>query len=555
MANKTESFLKAMETLASEKKITSEEIAEVLKESIAKAYTKDDPDFRIEVDVDLKRGELSIFHLLKVVLEETDDFDDIHEIILADALKTKADVKIGDDIKSELKFSDAKPDLARYILQIFKQRIAELSNKKIVEEWSPRLGEVIFAEYEKQEEKGGGIVDLGTTKGFLDRKGVVKGEVLQPGKKYWFAIKAVTQQSHGWPVILSRTDGAILKHMLETNIPEIADGTIEIKNIARMSGQKSKVAVISHNKDFDPIGAIIGKEGEKIKQISKELHNELIDILIWNENPQQIVVNAIAPVNVLGINIVEDSEKDRSMEVIVGDDFLPNVIGRAGINVKLLARLTGWNIDIKSETQALEDNIEYARNDLIAEGFNNFARRTKFIKRDDSGSRFGSRTRISDKLSAKPVSYTTKEDDDNLIEVDMDVPEPVSKQYDVYEPSKVNEGATLVDLSEDFGLQDQTESEPTAQKPVEPEIAETPTVNPNSITTLISEIDMKAEPKRAMKEVKTQTSDKKKKDKDNKSKKSQRKSLDDFALLDLDALPSTDEASNDDQGQDSKTKE
>lgn len=543
MINQTEIkpavFLKALESLAVEKQITSSEIATVLKESIIKAYTKDDPDYRLEVNIDLTSGNIALFHLLKVVQQETEDFDDIHEILWEDAMKMQANAKLDDYVKKEIPFTSISKNTVRYILQIFKQRVTELSNKKIIEEWAPKVGQVIFAEYEKQEERGGGIVNLVTTKGFLDRHNTLKGEVLKPGEKYWFAIKNVAHQSHGWPIILSRSDGAILKHMLAENIPEIADGTIEIKNITRMAGQKSKVAVISNNPEFDPIGAIVGKQGEKIKMISKVLYGEIIDILVWSEDPRQIVVNAIAPVRVLGINIVEDSEREKSMEVIVDDDYLPNVIGRAGINVKLIARLTGWNVDIKSVSQANEEGIEYARIDLIAQGQINSLHRSRITRRKEGRTALtNSQRQAFPTRSTKAISYTTKVANVDEIEVDLDLPPPPKKRYEeVYQPSVEPEvlPKSMPPVNIDHDLQDNNNidvHQATVQDSHEQNEAKA-----NSITTLIAEIDIANEPKRAMKEVKTQvTKDKKKKDKDAKPKKSQRKSLDDFALLDFDNL-------------------
>lgn len=543
MINQTEIkpavFLKALESLAVEKQITSSEIATVLKESIIKAYTKDDPDYRLEVNIDLTSGNIALFHLLKVVQQETEDFDDIHEILLEDAMKMPANAKFDDYVKKEIAFTSISKNTVRYILQIFKQRVTELSNKKIIEEWAPKVGQVIFAEYEKQEERGGGIVDLVTTKGLLDRHNTLKGEVLKPGEKYWFAIKSVAHQSHGWPIILSRTDGAILKHMLVENIPEIADGTIEIKNITRMAGQKSKVAVISNNPEFDPIGAIVGKQGEKIKMISKVLYGEIIDILVWSEDPRQIVVNAIAPVRVLGINIVEDSEREKSMEVIVDDDYLPNVIGRAGINVKLIARLTGWNIDIKSVSQANEEGIEYARIDLIAQGQINSLHRSRITRKKEGRiASVNSQRQAFPTRSTKAISYTTKVANVDEIEVDLDLPPPPKKRYEeVYQPSVEPEvfskSIPPVNIGDDLQVNNNVDVNQTVIQ----DSHEQTEAKANSITTLIAEIDIANEPKRAMKEVKTQaTKDKKKKDKDAKPKKSQRKSLDDFALLDFDNL-------------------
>lgn len=545
-------FIAAINELVAKKNLAAKDITEILAESIKKALMKEDPLIKIDVDIDLEKGTLSIYHLLKIVKDDNDDFDDINEIILSDAIKTNPKATVDEYYRKEISLLDRSgisKSMVQYILQLFKQRLAELSNKTIAQEWSPRIGEVIFAEVEKNDEHNGSyIINLETTSGYLQRSETIKGEVLHPGKKYWFVIKNVKEQSRGWPILLSRSDGDLLKHLLKTNIPEVQDGTIEVKAIARLAGQKSKVAVISHKQGFDPVGAIIGQGGEKIKNISSQIRNEMIDVLIWNQDPKQIVVNAIAPVEVAGINIVEDSEREKSMEVIVEDQYLPNVIGRAGINVKLLAQLTGWNIDIKSISQAKEEQISYEPLNLTPEGITNTNRRPRFTKRQQQNN-IGNNSDQRN-WSRPSVSFTTKIADANEIVVDLEVPNKSKenkqdKKHDLENNSNhksFDADSNLsftepVDLNPDHLTGTDLNSEISSSDHNSAESSEAVNQYQNSqkeMNELIDNIDLASAPKRAVKELKLQSSDSnKKKDKDNKNKKkSQRKVLSDFALLD-----------------------
>lgn len=542
-------FIAAINELAAKKKLAAKDITEILSESIKKALMKEDPLIKIDVDINLEKGALNIFHLLKIVKDDSDDFDDINEIFLSDAIKTNPKATVDDYYRKEISLLDRNgisKSMVQYILQLFKQRLAELSNKTIAQEWSPRIGEVIFAEVEKNDEHNGSyIINLETTSGYLQRSETIKGEVLHPGKKYWFVIKNVKEQSRGWPILLSRSDGGLLNHLLKTNIPEVQDGTIEVKAIARLAGLKSKVAVISHKQGFDPVGAIIGQGGEKIKSISSQIRNEMIDVLIWNEDPKQIVVNAIAPVEVVGINIVEDSEREKSMEVIVEDQYLPNVIGRAGINVKLLAQLTGWNIDIKSISQAKEEQISYEPLKLSPEGITNNNRRSRFTKRQQQSNISNNSDQRN--WSRPSVSFTTKIADANEIVVDLEVPnKPKENKQHEKRDVENNLNTKTVDVDNNSSFTDQVDLtanplnetdlnlENQSNETVPTEIVNQYQSSQKEMNELIDNIDLAAAPKRAVKELKLQSSDSnKKKDKDNKSKKkSQRKVLSDFALLD-----------------------
>lgn len=554
MANSTSfqsQFLEAIAELGATKNLTSDQIVEILSSSIKKALAKEDPDIRVEVTVDLNTGLLKIDRLLKIVPEETDDFDDINEITLAEAQKTMPEAKIGDDFLKEISLinkNDISKQMVQYILQLFKQKIAELTNKSVVAEWLPRVGHAIYAEVEKRDDRHGSyIINLESTSGYLQKSETISGETLLPGKKYWFVIKAAKEQSRGWPIILSRSDEGLLRHLLISNIPELEDGTIEIKAIARAAGQKSKVAVISHKPDFDPVGAIVGRSGDKIKFVSSQIRNELIDVLIWSDDYKQLVVNAIHPVPVLGINIVEESEREKSMEVFVDDQYLPTVIGRGGINIKLLAKLIGWSIDVKSVSQASEEDIVITPINYKPQGNAQALERTKsriynnsnrpnFASGRSSANNSNSNTKSESNLSPIDVmSFSTKTTD--LDEITVDIEPEIEEE--IQEPEVDNYESTLnkVELDNFVESNHELSIEQTSVDSHEasPEIA-SKSNGPSDkeiMTNLINNIDLSEAPKRQVKELKVQQADHKKKESKSK-KKNQRKIIDDFSLLDSD---------------------
>lgn len=298
-ANQNAAVLAALRDVASVKGLTAEQIVSALSDAIVKALTKDDPDMRVEVVVDPVSGSTSIVKLLKIVASsDGEDFDDINEISLADAQKTMPDAKEGEDYPRIIRISDMGDESVRHVVQLFKQRVTELGNALVASKWGPHIGEVVYAEVEPLREPriGGGAyrgdysVNLTDERdgsdpaagdhGYLRRSETIPGEKLESGQKYYFVIKDVKEQSRGWPVILSRTDERLLMYFLTENVTEIADGAIEVRKIVRAPGVKAKVAVTSRRVDIDPVRAVLGPRGDRVKAVSSQLHGELIDVLV-----------------------------------------------------------------------------------------------------------------------------------------------------------------------------------------------------------------------------------------------------------------------------------
>lgn len=355
----SKAFWENLEKVAQEKETSKENIINILKTALEKSYLKENPDVDIETEVNQDKETIKLFEKRIVVDKSEDEIDDDKEINLADAQELKKSYKLGDIVKTEVEIAQFERRLAFHFGQILNHNLNEISNSKIYEEWKDKVGYIIRAEVEKNERFV--EVNLGTTKGILLKQDQIPGEYLNPGEKYLFVIKEVKQQTKGWPIILSRSDERLLKYLLKNEISEIANGTIEIKKIARIVGYKTKVAIVSKTYGVDAIGTAVGPKGERIKRISEMLNNERIDMILYDEDPKQFLVNACHPEKILGIEISDDEDKPGSkiITIICKEDNLYKLIGKNGVNVRLLSKLTGWSIDVVSDEFAKESKIKY----------------------------------------------------------------------------------------------------------------------------------------------------------------------------------------------------
>lgn len=358
---KIKSFLENLDKLAKEKDTSKENIVNILKIALEKSYLKENPDLDIEVVVDLEKESIKLFEKRIVVDKSEDEIDDDKEINIADAHELKKSYKLGDIVATEVNIDKFERRIASYFAQILTHNLNDISNSKVYEEWKDKVGNIIRAEVEKVDNRSV-EVNLGSTKGVVLKSEQIPGEELQPGQSYLFLIKEVKQQqTKGWPIILSRTDEGLLRFLLKSEISEIADGSIEIKRISRIVGYKTKVAITSRIQGIDAIGTAVGPKGERIKKISQMLNNERIDVILYDEDPKQFLVNACHPEKIVGVEITDDEDVPGSkiVTIVCPDDSLVKLIGKNGINVKLLSKLTGWSIDVISEKFAIEDKIEY----------------------------------------------------------------------------------------------------------------------------------------------------------------------------------------------------
>ena len=350
-----------LEKIAQEKGVSKEKVVEILKTSFEKAYLKENPDIVFEAVLDPEKETLKLFEKRIVVDKNENDIDDDKEIHINEAIKEKPSIKLGDEFIKEIDIRLFERRVAGHVSQVLNQNINEISSKKVYEEWKDKEGFIIKAEVEKTDERLT-LVNLGDTKGVVLKADQIPNEELIAGQTYLFLIKKVEQQSSkGWQIILSRTDERLLKFILTNEVSEIKSGEIQIKKMVRMVGYKTKVALVSTVPGVDPISIVVGPRGERIKTISQQLNNEKIDVILYDENPKQFLVNACYPEKIIGLEISDDDENPESkiITIVADESSLSKLIGKGGINIKLLNKLTGWQIDIISKEIADEDDVKY----------------------------------------------------------------------------------------------------------------------------------------------------------------------------------------------------
>ncbi len=356
-------FITEIARVAKEKGVDRRKILEALAESIRatlkKRYGYSEED--IEVEVNEESGDIDIGVYKEVVEEVTDP---ARQISLEEARRLfgeDEEIEIGDELLIPISLEDFSRVAIQTLKQIFSQKLREAEVEAIMSEFKDRKGELVTGYVRRVEKrrgrKGGNIiVNLGKVEaeGILPESEQIPKEVYQPGDKIKVLLKEIdTNPRTGAPkLILSRSDPNFLKELFKLEVPEVYEGVVEIKSVARDVGVRAKVAVKSNDPDVDPVGACVGVRGARIQNIVQELSGEKIDIVLWSEDPAQFVENALAPAEIIQVIIDEASH---SIEVVVPDDQLSLAIGSKGRNVKLASELTGWNIDIKSESEYLEN--------------------------------------------------------------------------------------------------------------------------------------------------------------------------------------------------------
>ncbi|MDR2369429.1 MAG: transcription termination factor NusA [Mycoplasmataceae bacterium] len=358
--------INALTLIADENNIPRDTVAEALKDAIIKSYTKEYPETIVEVDIDIDNKRLSIHQLFKVV-EPNDELNDYAEITITEAQKVDPKLQVGDFYKKVIPLQElSKLSLGMHLAQMFKHNVTNQSNKQVFTQWKPRIGEVVYAEVEKVDAKSGvATVNLESTFGFVGRQETIPGEILIPGQKYNFYIKDVKEQTKGWPIILSRADSGLVKYLLTLNIPEIQEKIIEIKDIARVAGFKTKLSVMSHQVSVEPAGTIIGPRGSRIKNIQEQIHNEHIEVIEYVDDFKQYIVNVCSPAEILGFAIKEPTtpEERREITLVARSDKLALLIGKRGTNVRLISEMLKANIEINTVEEAHEANLQYQRVD------------------------------------------------------------------------------------------------------------------------------------------------------------------------------------------------
>ena len=360
-----EQLISAIKLIADEKKIPRDAVTDALKEAITKAYVKEYPEELIGVNINIDDAVLDVYREYTVV-EDSNELNDYCEISLEDAkayyenIKQPQEVKIGDILRQPLQLSSLPKKIVDHIMQIFKQSITVQANNEIYNEWKDRVGEIIYAEVEKDDH--GIFVNLENGQyGFMSSREGIPGEKLFPGKKYNFLVKEVKQQSAGWPIILSRADERLVKHLLTLEVPEIQENIIEVVDIARAPGFKSKIALISHQPGVEPCGSVIGARGVRIQAVSNAINGERIEVIEYSDNFESYLVDICSPATIKGYKIVaqETDELKKQLVIVTPADQLALLIGKKGQNIQLVAKLLKADVDVKTAEEAAHEDFQY----------------------------------------------------------------------------------------------------------------------------------------------------------------------------------------------------
>jgi transcription termination/antitermination protein NusA len=342
-------FMDALNLLAAERNLDKEQLLDSIQEALEQAFERNVmPGKQIEVDVDSETGELEVLVIRRVV-ETVEDED--KEIALTEALELDDEVEVG----MEMEFP-VDPDAFTRIAvqttkQVITQKLREKEREHVFEEYKDRAGDVMTGVVARTDNKRNVFVDLGRGEAIMPPREQIQGERYMVGMRLKVYLAKVELSTRGPSILVSRAAPELLAYLMRQEIPEVADGTVEIKAVAREAGQRSKVAVTSTNPNVDPIGACIGHRGSRIQSVTAELQRERVDIIMWDPNPREFIRNALSPAKVGSIELDQDAGEAR---VMVGSDQLSLAIGKGGQNVRLAAKLTGFRIDLMA-SEAISD--------------------------------------------------------------------------------------------------------------------------------------------------------------------------------------------------------
>ena len=354
---KNNELLEALNILEQEKNISKETLLEAIENSLITAcknhFGKSE---NVKVNIDPETCEYHVFQEKKVV-EKVED--PVEEISLVNAKMIDSKYELDDIVNVEVKSKEFGRIATQNAKNVILQKIREEERKVLFDEYYSKEKDIVTGIVQRYVGKNVSI-NLGKVDAILTENEQVKGEVFQPTERIKVYILEVKSTSKGPRVLVSRTHPELVKRLFESEVAEVKDGTVEIKAIAREAGSRTKIAVWSNDPDVDPVGACVGMNGARVNAIVNELRGEKIDIITWNENPAMLIENALSPAKV--ISVIADAE-EKAAKVVVPDYQLSLAIGKEGQNARLAAKLTGFKIDIKSESQAKAENIQYEFND------------------------------------------------------------------------------------------------------------------------------------------------------------------------------------------------
>ncbi|MEQ6918051.1 transcription termination factor NusA [Halomonas aquatica] len=343
-------ILAVVDTISNEKGVSRKVIFEAVEAALASASRKrfDDVEASVRVHIDRNTGDYETFRRWEVV--EDDDFDGPDaQIKLSFAERRDPPLGLGDVVEERIENAAFGRIAAQTAKQVIVQKVREAERAEVVRQYSEREGELV-AGIVKKTTRDGLIIDLGeNAEAFLPRSEMIPGERYRMNERVRALLVKVDPEARGAQLILSRTCPELIIELFSIEVPEIAEELIEIKGAARDPGSRAKIAVKTNDRRIDPVGACVGMRGSRVQAVSSELQNERVDIVLWDDNPAQLVINAMAPADVASILVDEESH---AMDVAVAEDNLAQAIGRSGQNVRLASELTGWRLNVMTEDEA-----------------------------------------------------------------------------------------------------------------------------------------------------------------------------------------------------------
>src|SRR6056297_47408 len=359
-------LLKALDDIEKDKGIAKDVLLEAIEAALLSAYKKDfGSKENVSVEVNEETGQVMVFSRKKVVEEIKNDN---YEILLENAKKIDSEVELEEYVDVEITPDNFGRIAAQTAKQVVMQRIREAERDVLYEDYKRKEGEIITGTIQRFH-KDNVLIDMGKTEALLPVSEEIPTEQYKVGFRLKLYVVEVSSTTKGPRILVSRTHPALLKRLFEVEVPEIFDGIVEIRSVAREAGFRSKVAVFSYDSKVDPVGACVGPQGRRVKSVVEQLDGEKIDIVKYSDNPEDFVSNALNPAEVKAVVIDEDKE---SATVIVPDFQLSLAIGKEGQNARLAAKLTGWKIDIKKESefeemQKKQEEEERERNEELEE--------------------------------------------------------------------------------------------------------------------------------------------------------------------------------------------
>ena len=354
-----EEFVGALKELIKEKGISEELLFTTIQDAMVAAYKKNYANANsnaqnVKVNMDRETGEIHVY-AQKTVVDEV--YDDVTEISLEDAKELSPKNEVDDIINIEVTPKNFGRVAAQLAKQVVTQRIKEAERNIIYDEYKEKEFDIITGIILRKD-KGIVFVNLGKLEGIIGPNEQIPNEEYKFNERLKLYIVEVKNGTKGPQIHVSRTHPGLVKRLFELEVPEIFEGVVEIKNISREAGSRSKIAVYSNDEEVDPMGACVGPKGARVQSIVNELKNEKIDIIKWSKEPEEFIANSLSPAKVLDVIV---NEVNKSCQVIVDDNQLSLAIGKEGQNVRLAAKLTNWKIDIKSKSQKDAQDAEEER--------------------------------------------------------------------------------------------------------------------------------------------------------------------------------------------------